>query len=436
MTFTAKPALLALLTLGIALPLATPASAQKDKGGEVKYSVNETVRKGQVEAKKAFDKVTKALGGGQINASNSAAILAALNEAEAPIAAAEAAAKTNDELYVVQELRYRKESVANAARFHADPRAADQASVQFAPYLDKLLANPSTPPASIGEYAYERAQIAYLSQRYQDALPLFARAKSAGNTNPMLDVYVVDTKIKLRDYAGAAADMEPVITQMKAANRKVPEAFYQVAIEQAYRSKSPLIAQYELRWNADYPSQKNWHDSLNRLMSRAHQMDARQRLDVWRLMRASNAMADEKEKRIYAEDALAAGASREALAVIQTANTSDPDTAKILANARTRAASSTAPEAAATRAKAASDAQSALTAGNFAYGDGKFPLAVEMYKLAQTRGAPDKDALLVSLGAAQAQAGDKAGAQASFQAVTGQPRKDIAAFWLAYLARS
>ena len=302
--------------------------------------------------------------------------------------------------------------------------------------LDKLLANPSTPPASIGEYAFERGQIAYLAQRYQDALPLFARAKAAGSTNPMLDLYVVDTKIKLRDYAGAAADMEPVITAMKAAGRKVPESFYQVAIEQAYRSKSPLTAQYELRWNADYPDRKNWHDSLNRLMTRAHQMDARQRLDVWRLMRASNAMADEKEKRVYAQDALQAGASREALTVMQTASTSDPEGAKLLADAKARVASSTAPEAAATKAKAASDAQSALTAGNFAYGDGKYPLAVEMYKLAQSRNAPDKDALLISLGAAQAQSGDKAGAQASFQAVTTQPRKDIATYWLAYLARN
>lgn len=435
MTFTAKPALLALLSLGVALPLAAPALAQKDKGGQVKYSVNDGVRKGQAEALKAFDQATKAAGGGQVTTANAGAVLAALNAAEAPIAAAEAAAKTNDELYVTQELRYRKESVSNAARYAGNPGAAGQASAQLAPVLDRLLANPSTPPTSVAEYAFERGQIAYLTQKYQDSLPLFARAKAAGSTNPMLDLYVVDTKIKLRDYAGAAADMEPAIAQMKASGRKVPESFYLVAIEQAYRSKSPLIVPYELRWNADYPSQKNWHDSLNRLMGRAHTMDARQRLDVWRLMRASNAMADEKEKRIYAEDALAAGASREALAVIQTANTSDPDGAKILANAKARVASSTAPEAAAAKAKSGSDAQSALTAGNFAYGDGKYPLAVEMYKLAQTRGAPDKDALLISLGAAQAQAGDKAGAQASFQAVTGQPRKDIAAFWLAYLAR-
>lgn len=437
MRFTAKPALLALLSLGAALPLATPALAQKDKDkpGEVKLTVNEGVRKGQAEAQKAFDKASKAMNGGQLTPANAPTVLAALNEAEAPLAAAEAAAKTNDELYVTQELRYRKDSVSNAARYVSDPAAANAASVQLVPVLDKLLANPSTPPASIGEYAFERAQIAYQTQKYQDALPLFQRAKTAGSTNAMLGVYIVDTKIKLRDYAGAAADMEPVITQMKAAGRKVPEAFYQVAIEQAYRSKSPLAVQYELRWNADYPDRKHWHDSLNRLMTRAYDMkEAKQRLDVWRLMRASNAMADEKEKRFYAEDALLAGSSREALAVIQTANTSDPEAAKILADAKARAASSTAPEAAATRAKAASDAQSALTAGNFAYGDGKFPLAVEMYKLAQTRGAPDKDALLISLGAAQAQAGDKAGAQASFQAVASQPRKDIAAYWLAYLA--
>lgn len=436
MTFTAKPALLALLSLGIALPLATPALAQKP--AEVKLTINENVRKAQAETRKVFDKVIALTTstGGRITAANSAQVVQTLGEAEAPIAAAEAAAKTNDELYVAQELRYRKESLTNAARFHSDSRMAGQESVRFAPYLDKLLTNPSTPATSVGEYAYERGHIAYLAQRYNDAIPLFQRAKAAGNTNPMIDAYVVDIKIKQKDFAGAAAEMEPVIARMKAAGQPVPESFYLVAIEQAYRGKSPLATQYELRWNTDFPSPKNWHDSLVRMQTRGATLDLRQRLDVWRLMRASKAIADEKERHFYAQDALDAGATREALAVLQSGNASDPETAKLLASARTRAAASTPPAAAATKAKAASDAQSALTAGNFAYADGNYPLAAEMYKLAQTRGAPDKDALLISLGAAQAQAGDKAGAQASFQAVTGAPRKDIATYWLAYLARS
>lgn len=435
MTFTAKPALLALFSLGLALPAAGPAQAQK--AAPVKFNVNENVRKGQVEVQKAFDTILKLTGpSGQITAANTAQVQQALAEVEPAVAAAEAAAKTNDELYVAQELRYRKESLVSAARFYGDSGGIAADRIRLAPYLDKLLANPSTPAASIGEYAFERGHIAYLSQRYQDAIPLFQRAKAAGNTNAMLDAYVVDSKIKLKDYAGAAADLDPVIARMKAAGEPVPQNFYLVAIEQAYRAKSPLAVQYELRWNADFPDRKNWHDSLNRLMTRGAKLDTRQRLDVWRLMRASNAMADEKERRFYVQDALEAGASREALAVMQTGTTSDADGAKLLAMARTRAAASTAPAAAAAKAKSSSDAQSALTAGNFAYADGNYALAAEMYKLAQSRGTPDKDALLVSLGAAQAQSGDKAGAQASFQAVTSSPRKDIAAYWLAYLARS
>lgn len=435
MTLTAKPALLALLSLGVALPIAAPALGQKP--AQVKLTVNEAVRKAQADAQKEFANATKltAATGGQVTATNSAQVVQALALAEPAIAAAEAAAKTNDELYVAQELRYRKESMTNAARFYADNRAADQEGIRFAPYLDRLLANPSTPAASIGEYSFERGHIAYLAQRYQDAIPLFQRAKAAGSTTPLLDAFIIDSKIKLKDYAGAASDMEPAIARMKAAGQTVPQNFYLVAIEQAYRAKSPLAAQYELRWNADYPDPKNWHDSLNRLLTRGAALDKRQRLDVWRLMRASNAIADQKERQIYAQDALDVGASREALAVLQTANASDPNIAALLAQAKTRTASSTAPAAAAVGARSAKDAQAALTAGNFAYADGNFPLAVEMYKLAQSRGAPDQDALLISLGAAQAQAGDKAGAQASFQAVAATPRKDIAAYWLAYLAR-
>lgn len=417
MTPTTKALFLAALSL-TAAPLAGPVLAQKP--APVKLTVNENVRKAQGDAQKLFDQA----------ASGKGDKVQLLTQAETPVAAAEAAARTNDELYVAQELRYRKESLLNAAR-----NAGSEDTIRFAPYLDKLLANPSTPPSQIGDYAYERAHIAYLAGRYNDAIPLFQRARTAGSTNPMLGAFIVDSKIKLQDWAGAAADMEPVITQMKAAGQPVPQSFYLVAIEQAYRAKSPLAAQYELRWNAEYPDRKNWHDSLNRLMTRGQSLDLRQRLDVWRLMRASDAIADEKEKRLYAMDALEAGASREALAVLQTATATDPDGVKLLANAKARAATASDAVSTAAKAKTASDAQSALTAGNFAYAAGNFPLAVEMYTLAQTRGAPDADALRISLGAAQAQAGNKAGAKATFEAVTSSPRKEIAAYWLAWLAR-
>lgn len=450
MTNLPKAALLAALTIGAAaVPAAlTPAvAAKKEKpaaaAGGMQLTVNEKVRAAQNGALAAQGKARTAAAatGGQVTAANKAAILAALGEAEPFVAQAEAAAQTNDELYVAQELRYRQQSMMLAAQYAGDAAGARAAGAQIAPTLDKLLANPITPQESVKEYAFERGRIAFQANDFRGALAFFQRARQAGNTETLNDAFIIDSKIKLGDYAGAAAESEPTIARIKASGQKVPESFYLVGIEHAYRSKNAAAAaSYELKRYADYPDPKNFHDALIRLQTRSAPLDLRQRLDVWRLMRASKTLADQKEYILYAYDALEAGASREAKAVVEeykaTKGAPDADLAKALTDATNRLKTATPLAKAEADAKAGSDAQAALTAANFHFQAGEYAKAVELYKLAQTRGAPDKDALLISLGAAQAQAGDKAGAQASFQAVTGSPRKEIAAYWLAWLARS
>ena len=37
---------------------------------------------------------------------------------------------------------------------------------------------------------------------------MFQRAKAAGSTEPLLDAFIVDTRVKMGDYAGAAGDAE------------------------------------------------------------------------------------------------------------------------------------------------------------------------------------------------------------------------------------
>lgn len=440
MTKLPKAALLAALMFGTAgAVVATPALAKKNEqpaAGGTTLKVNENVRKGQDVALASFAKIRPLLGAnGAITDANRPAIMEAINGAEPGIAAAEAAAQTNDELYVAQELRYRKQSLLLAAQ-----GGAAGSQQQLAPYLDKLLANPVTPKESIGNYALERGRIAFGMNQFPVALAMFQRAKAAGSTEPLLNAFIVDTRVKMGDYAGASADADALIAQMKASGQKVPESYYAIGIENAYRSKNFSSAvNYEIKRLGDYPETKNFHDALIRLMTRSPTpLDLRQRLDVWRLMRASGALADQNERILYASDALDAGASREAQTVLEdyakgkTPAQLDAKFNATLASARTRAASAT-PLAKAEADAKAGNAQQALTAGNFSYAAGDYAKAVAMYQLADQRGVPDKDALKLSLGAAQAQAGDKAGAIASLQSVTGTPRKEIAGFWLAWV---
>ncbi len=449
MTYLPKAALLAALMIGTAaVPLATaPAlAAKKDKKAQQtgpQLTVNEKVRAAQDGALVGQGKARTAAAatGGQVTAANKAAIIAALGEAEPFLAQGDAAAQTNDELYVMQELRYRQQSMMLAAQYAGNAAGATAAAAQLAPTLDKLLANPLTPQDSVKEYAFERGRIAFQANDFRGALAYFQRARQAGSTETLNDAFIIDAKIKLGDFAGAAADAETLITRMKASGQKVPDSFYLVGIEHAYRSKNAAAAaSYELKRYADYPDPKNFHDALARLQNRSATLDLRQRLDVWRLMRASKTLADQKEYTIYAMDALDAGAAREAKSLVDeyraTRGAPDAELAKAGADAATRLKTADSLAKLEATAKGGSDMQAALTAANYHYQEGQFAKAVELYKLAQSRGAPDKDALLISLGAAQAQAGDKAGAQASFQAVTSSPRKEIAAYWLGWLAQS
>lgn len=446
MTKMPKAAWLAALMIGTAVAPTAPALAKKKEAAPTgpQFAVNAKVREAQAAALVELGKVRALTGpSGVVTPANQAQVIAAIEAAEPHIAAAEAAAQTNDEQYVTAELRYRKTNALIAAR--SPNNAAGQAAGNplIVPVLDRLLANPVTPQESIGKYAFDRARIAYLAQEYRPALALLRRAQAAGAIDTLLDPMIVDTMVKLNDYAGAAAEAEKMIARMKAAGQQVPEPFYAIGIENAYRSKNPTVAiQYEQKRLADYPGTKNLHDALIRMLTRSQlKFDTRQKLDVWRLMRASKSLADQKERELYAADALEVGASREAQAVLEEFRAGrpiaslDPSLRTLLTQANARASAAVAPAKAEADARAASDAQSALTAANFNYAAGNYGNAVGLYQLALQRGAPDRDAVLISLGAAQAQSNDRAGAQASFAAVQSSPRKEIAAFWLYWLTQ-
>jgi predicted Zn-dependent protease len=67
------------------------------------------------------------------------------------------------------------------------------------------------------------------------------------------------------------------------------------------------------------------------------------------------------------------------------------------------------------------------------YGYGDYAQAAELYRAALTKTGADVNLINLHLGMALARAGDKAGATAALNAVTG-PRAELAKYWLVYLA--
>ena len=87
-----------------------------------------------------------------------------------------------------------------------------------------------------------------------------------------------------------------------------------------------------------------------------------------------------------------------------------------------------------TRARAAATGANARTAADALFGYGRYGEAVELYRLALTKGGEDADLVNTRLGAALALANQPVEAQAALQAVTGN-RAEVARLWLAWLAR-
>ena len=83
-------------------------------------------------------------------------------------------------------------------------------------------------------------------------------------------------------------------------------------------------------------------------------------------------------------------------------------------------------------ALAAAAARPAMVTGDAYLGYGEYAKAAALYRAALTKSGADKDLINLRLGIALARSGDKAGATAAFNAVSGS-RAAVAKLWLAWL---
>ena len=370
-----------------------------------------------------------------VNANNPAA-------AEPVVAQVEAAATTDDERYVAGLFRYTLESQKLRAAQQANPRApADQTGRTRA--LEALIANPKTPVADKPGYVAQRGEIAYDARQYAQALQYFAQARQLGYTNDNLTLMMVKAKIDSGDVAGGTAELESIVAASQARGEKAPIDYYRYAIGRS--NKAHLTAQtvaWMNRYAAAYPAGQTWYEVLATYgfqQDATARLDNQQKIDLFRLMRASGGLADQYYYIEYAQKAQNAGLPLEAQAVLREglANGKIPaanSEAKALNVELTRAVAAegnlatleTRARAGATGSLAGQTADAYLSAGNWAK-------AAALYQVALTKGGVDANIVNTHLGIALARSGDKAGALAAFAKVQGSPRAEIASFWATWL---
>jgi hypothetical protein len=442
-----KLALAAMLATGAScLALTTPAMAakkdEKQSGPSFKLSKPVLALAGNTQT--AIRAASTSVIAAQ-QATDASAKAAAIATAQQNIATAdplvgqiEAAATTEDDKYIAAALRYDFENMKMALSQVQNPKAPID-ETQLAKPLDALIASPSTPAADKAKYLYRRGALAFNGGQYPVAVDYFTRAKAGGYNDPNLDALIAKAKLQGPNPAAGLADLDAQMKAQEAAGQKPTEEFYRFAIAKANQLKNqPLTLDLLQRYIKSYPTPKNWREVLYTFSMGKDslvQLEPRQRIDIFRLMRQTNALADQYDFEEYANLAYTRGLPTEAQAVVKAGQSAGkiPATSatskQLLTDSATAIRNEGSLSSSETKAKAAKDGKLAAQTGDAYLGDGNNAKAIELYTLALTKGGVDTNEVNLHLGIAQARSGDKAAALASFDKVQTQPLAGIASFW-------
>lgn len=362
---------------------------------------------------------------------------------DAALAAARTAARSAEARYA---LAYYQLRIGQA---RGDPQMTAQA-------VDALASSSVTPASDMPGLLLNQAARAWFAGEEQRADRLLTRAVELSPNDAVVVADLAQMKARFAGalrmgnreqeavamYRQAVTLLQRAIALQGAAGQAAPESWYQralaLAVEGRLQAESVAVARTLV---AAYPSAINWRDALL-VYRQAQTPDPALDLDIRRLMRAAQALSGERDYIEFAEALGRANLFGEVKAVLDEGvarGMLDANEAIVrqLSTANNRRITADRAGLARLRSQALSPAGTgaqARAAGDAHFGYGQHAEAAELYQAALQKGGEDPNLVGTRLGAALALAGRRAEAEAAFRAVTG-PRADLAAFWLAWLAR-
>ncbi|RYY26479.1 MAG: hypothetical protein EOP62_10135 [Sphingomonadales bacterium] len=422
MTFVSKLAMAAVLTLGTTGLVATPAFAQKadkkakNENGDIKVSPE--FRKAAAAAETAIAAAAAATDA-KIKADNQAL-------ADTSLIAAEGIAKNDDEKYYAAFLRLRLEFA----------RKNDDAQLKA---LNVLINNPKTPPENVKLYGavfnYQMGARASQAKQHDEAIKYMLKARELGSTEIDVPIVLANAYSATGKNAEAIVEVDRAITTAKAKSGKAPEAWYQFAIPRVNAvGDRAAMASWLSRFITDYPTLKNWQWGVQvfRSTAPAGANVKSERIDTYRLLRATNALPNRGEYADYAFAAQQFGLPWEALSVIAEGEKAgklpkgDPDVAKTFKASSAQVSGSGSLEALAKAAKTGEDLSQ--TADAF-LASGNQTRAIELYDQALAKGGVNADEVNLHRGIAYQQLGQKDQARTAFAAVKAGPLANLATLY-------
>ena len=340
----------------------------------------------------------------------------------AKIAAAQAAAQTKEDRYLIGELEL-------DAAIDAKDNAAAAAAI------DAMAATGVSTPAKTAKLYKGIGELFYQAKQYDKAVAAFSRSAA-------LDPQDYDLLDLIGESYNAAGQKEQASTAFlksiqarSAAGQKAQELIYKKALQLAYDARSPNTIDIARQWIAAYPSATAWNDTVG-IYRDLNRPDTEGTIDLLRLLRANNALSTPSEYALYVADAAEQLNYNEAQAALDAgiaAHVIDPSNgnfASMISILRSKQKATAADLQAAV--KMSPTPVNLLRIGDRYYGMGDYSQAADIYRQVLTKPGADKDVANLHLGMALARSGDKAGATAALNSVAGA-NSGIAKLWLLYV---
>ncbi|HEX8620820.1 MAG TPA: hypothetical protein VF718_02535 [Allosphingosinicella sp.] len=312
--------------------------------------------------------------------------------------------------------------------------------------LDNLIASGQVPAADLPVIYRNQGVLANNANEKAKAEASFAKVVELTPNDPEALIALAQVKSDLRKSKEAVPLITRAIEMKRAAGQPVDESWYKYALKMAFDGRSdPALRQTSVSLSrqlvAAYPTKENWRDALL-IFRDTSSLDPAAELDVLRFMRSSGALAGERDWFDLADGLYRAGNYGEAKAVLDDGIAKrmiDPKKAAFAELIRLNSARLNGDRASLageeTKAMAGASGALALKIGDAFYGYGENAKAIALYRAALSKGGVDPNVVNTRIAMAQLASGDRAGAEATFKALTGT-RGDLGAFWLAWLARS
>ena len=337
---------------------------------------------------------------------------------QAAVQAAQAAATTKEDRYLIAQLQL------NAAVAANDDSAAAAAvdAIAASAYLEKPRV--AQLYATLGKKAIQSKQYALADSLLTKAVAL----------QPSADLLLLqgDARLAAGKKAEALAVYQQVIQARTAAGQKPEEDLYKRVVQAAYDARLPSAGDLALQWVTAYPNAESWRNSIA-IYRNSAKPDLEGTVDLLRLMRAAGTLNRSADLNLYVEALVEQSNFIEAQNAVdqamKTPGTDSGEVQKLAAMLQSKPKVTAAELAAA--AKSAQSGMALLRIGDRYYGLGEYAKAAETYGAAKAKGA-DSNLVNLRTGIALAAAGNKAGASSALSAVTG-PRAGIAKYWLLYL---